>query len=317
MTALIAIKGNVEQATELSDYIESFIIYRQIGDNTANTYRSQLGKFLDNCKNPLSSAYIHHWIESLKDNYAPLTIKSMVETVKGFLQYLNDHDLAHNKAYLQVIYKYEYTGGNHKRVPKNKFMEMLDNCDITTYNGIRDYALLRLLQSTGMRIHEPLKCTIGDIVVYESYDVDERGEYIPLKIPLLSYIQKGNRQAFVSLFPKTYDAIKSYLAMRSDGSNKNAPLFLSHSSNTKGNRVLTQNSAEVMLRKRFNNVGLVGREYSAHSFRYTQAMDVLEQTGDESLASRQLRHLSPKTIQYYVQEIRAKQNAKSMLDLEY
>lgn len=83
------------------------------------------------------------------------------------------------------------------------------------------------------------------------------------------------------------------------------------------NGVLTQNSAEVMLRKRFNNVGLVGREYSAHSFRYTQAMDVLEQTGDESLASRQLRHLSPKTIQYYVQEIRAKQNAKSMLDLEY
>lgn len=315
--ALIALKPIKDADLDLTEFVDSFIRFRQVRDNTANTYRSQLGKFLDMCSNPLLSPHIHHWIEALKEEYAPLTIKSMVETVKGFLEYLDTHDIAHNKAYKQVIFRHEYTGGNHKRIPKNKFHEMLTNCDITTYNGLRDYALLRLLQSTGMRIHEPLKCKISDIIVHDTYDVDEKGEYIPLKIPLLSYVQKGGRQAFVSLFPKTYDAIKAYLSLRADNANRNAPLFLSHSSNTKGVRALSQNSAEVMLRKRFNNAGLVGREYSAHSFRYMQGMDVLEATGDESLASRQLRHLSPKTIQYYVQEVRAKENAKIMMNLEY
>lgn len=295
-----------DKAIELASYIPKFLLFKQVKDNTAQTYYHALNHWLTHCINPMNSASVHAYIERLKESHSMLTIKSNVGVIRDFCKYLNDHDILENKIHGQVQFNYEYRGGNKSIIPDDKFQEMLDTCDLSSVVGLRDYAFLRLLQSTGMRVNEPLNCVVSDI----SAVVHPLGE----KVYLLTYEQKRGYKAIVRLFPKTYDAIMVYRRFRGvDG--ESTPLFMSH--NRSGdNRAYNVKNAEKMIRMRMNAVGLTGSRYTAHSFRYTQAIKALELTGDEHKASQQLRHLSPKTIQYYTADYRAKFLGLSMIDLE-
>lgn len=303
------IKGGLNDKPELNfeSLIDKFILYRQVKPNTANVYRSVLNHFITNCSNPLQSAYVHLYIEDMKKEFSPLTIDRRLTVIKTFCQYLTDHDIIENKVHLQVNYNYEYRGGKKERIDDDKFLEMLDTCDLSSIIGVRDYALLRLLQSTAMRVHEPLSCKVRDVTVAHH----PSGE----KVRLLTYTQKGGHKAVVRLFPKTWEAIDVYLNFRGDR-RADAPLFASHNKRSSEDSHFDKSQAQRMIRLKFNQIGLIGSRYTAHSFRYTQAIKALEATGDEHKASQQLRHLSPKTIQYYTQDYRNRLLGLNMLDLE-
>jgi len=295
-----------DKAIELASYIPKFLLFKQVKDNTAQTYYHALNHYLSNCNSPLNSANVHAYIERLKETHSMLTIKSNVGVIRDFCKYLNDHEVAENKIHGQVQFNYEYRGGNKSVIDDDKFKAMLDTCDLATVVGLRDYAFLRLLQSTGMRVNEPLGCTMEDISMIQH----PLGE----KVYLLSYEQKRGYKAIVRLFPKTYDAIMAYRRFRG-AEPESSPLFMSH--NRSGSKLpYNVKNAEKMIRMRMNAVGLTGSRYTAHSFRYTQAIKALELTGDEHKASQQLRHLSPKTIQYYTADYRAKFLGLNMINLE-
>jgi integrase/recombinase XerC len=308
-TTLTLLKGGlIEPSVSVEgNQIDGFLLYSQVKKGTADNYRNTIKHFLDECPNPTKSASVHLYIEEMKKKYSPLTISRRVTVIKLFCKYLNDFDIAPNKVHLQTNYHYEYRGGTKERIEDDKFQEMLATCDISTVIGLRDYALLRTLQSTAMRLSEPLGCTVGDIKVV----THPSGE----KVRLLEYVQKGDHKAFVRLFDKTWEAIDAYLTGRGD-KRPESPLFASHGQPSQGEEFYLSKNASAMLRTKFNAVGLVGSKYTAHSFRYTQAIKALEATGDEHKASQQLRHLSPKTIQFYTQDYRGRLLGLNMLNLE-
>ena len=295
-----------DEANDLTPYIQTYLLFKQVRDNTSETYTHILEDFLRNCLQPTQSAFVHLYIEEMKKKYSPLTVNRRLVIIKNFCQYLNDHDIVPNKVHLQCQYNYEYRGGTKDCIPDDKFLEMLDLCDVTSVIGLRDLAFLRLLQSSAMRVSEPLNCRIKDIQVVSH----PSGE----KVHLLKYTQKGGYEAFVRLFPKTLEAINAYIAFRGER-RLNDLIFQSHKEQGIGNPWHEKN-AQAMVRQKLNAVGLVGGRYTPHSFRYTQAIKALEVTGDEHKASQQLRHVSPKTIQYYTQDFRGRLLGLNQLNLE-
>lgn len=284
----------------LDDYLD----FLDVLQNTKETYRFHITDFINKCKHPDEPSSVVLYINDLRERCSALTASTRVNIIKSYLRYLNDFEILENKVYLLLKVKTKYRGGSKAVVPKDKLTKMLSKIDRSTLTGMRDYAFIRLLQSTGMRISEPLGCKVADLVIKDG-------------IPLLYFVQKGRKKTCARLFDKTYNAIISYLNAR--GVNKpDDPLFGRYSGDgISGTYVPVGNRAmQLVVKKAFESVGLTGSQYTSHSFRYSKAYDVFTQTGDESKGSAALRHSSPKTIQYYTAQYREELNAINQIDTE-
>jgi len=160
--------------------------------------------------------------------------------------------------------------------------------------GKRDYALIALLITTGLRTVEVERADIDDI--------DEiNGTY------LLYIMGKGrdDKDASVKLSPQVYAILEHYLTERND---QYKPLFISHRGKYKGGRMQTHNIRDVVKRL-LRDIELTSDRYSAHSLRHTTATLALERGANIEEVQQQLRHKDPKTTLIYMHQIRKRKDS--------
>lgn len=288
-------------------YAEEFIAYRQVAKSTGINYLGILKNFIKECSDIYDWKKVQHYINELSAIKNGLTLRTEFNTIRKFLSYLETNEEIKTDFHKLFIKKINYQGGNKDIIPDDKMKEMLEIIDRSTIVGLRDYAYLRLLQSTGMRIGEPLKVRVKDIVsMIDDFGVEHK---------MLIYEQKGGYNTKTKLHPKTYKAIKKYLLNR--GVNKqNEPLFIQHKFNEGKKVPVARNTIQRRLKSLFKAVGLDSSKFTSHSIRYTVAYKVFKETGSEEMASNQLKHLSPKTIQYYTNNFRNDVIALQSIDIE-
>lgn len=140
------------------------------------------------------------------------------------------------------------------------------------YRNLRDRALLEVLFSTGMRIHEALELP-------EAPFVSEKNRTMEMSI-----VGKGDWQRVIFFSPKALEAIKNYLIVKND---EELELF-----------PITSRCAQLMIKRRAKLAGIEKR-VSPHILRHSLATDLLMRGVDVRVVQEFLGHRSISSTQVY------------------
>ena len=144
----------------------------------------------------------------------------------------------------------------------------------------RDYAILMLFLSCGLRVSELVSLNITD--VYDDH---------------LRVIGKGNKERVVFFAEGCREALDDYLAVRDNGKiaeeAKNALFISSH------NKRITARGVEQMVDKKLLMAGLDASRYSPHKLRHTAATLMLKNGVDTRALQEVLGHSNLNTTQIY------------------
>lgn len=167
---------------------------------------------------------------------------------------------------------------------------LLNSIDRSTEAGRRDYAMILLSITAGLRIIEIQRADLGNLETLG-------GEHV-------LYIQgKGHAEAdtYKKLTPEVYDAITDYLTIRHTHDSA-APLFAGIGNRSREQR-LTEPSISRIIKDRLRAAGYDTHRISAHSLRHTSITFLLKAGATIQEAQHHARHASPETTGIYAHNI--------------
>ena len=238
--------------------------------------------------------------EYLKEDHKPTTVQSYLAAVKLFFKWTEQEGFYPNiadrvkGAKIDTEHKKDYL--TTKQVNK-----LLGTIDRSTLKGKRDYAMLSVMVTTGLR-------TIS-IVSANIEDMRTAGD-----ATALFYRGKGHEEkaTYVKLAEPVEDAIRDYLTARgtTDGTE---PLFSSVANRNKGGRMTTRSISRVA-KDSLINVDLISDRLTAHSFRHTAATLNLLNGGTVEETQQLLDHANINTTLIYSHALeRAKNNSEKRI----
>lgn len=181
---------------------------------------------------------------------------------------------------------------NTKRDPlgREEALTVLSSIDRSDEAGKRDYAMILLCITAGLRIIEVQRASVGNMETLA-------GQHV-------LYIQgKGHDEAdtYKKLTPEVHDAIADYLSMRGK-LDSSSPLFAGIGNRSRGKR-LTEPSISRIIKGRLRNAGFDTHRITAHSLRHTSVTFLLESGATLQEAQHHARHASPETTGIYAHNI--------------
>ena len=240
---------------------------------------------------------------------APLTIASYIVSVRRFYEWTESLMIYPNIAKgIKVRGKKQRFKKQH--LPECKCVELLE---YYREKSLRDFAIVNLLLRTGLRTIEIVRADVGDITYKMTSDGQMRR--------VLKVWGKGrdDKEDYVVLTEKSYLPIRDYLESRR-GVKPGDPLFCSNSRQNKGER-LTTKAISGLCKEGLREIGLDGKEFTAHSLRHTTGVEILKKGGTLTDVMRVLRHSSIDTSRIYVEsieeELRLQNSPESLLDCAF
>ena len=237
----------------------------------------------------------------LSSGLSSLTIASYLVVVRKFYEWTESLKIYPNIA-KGIKTPRRKQAFKKQHLTENKSRELLD---YYKEKSLRDFAIVNLLLRTGLRTIEVVRADVGDITF--------KGERRVLKVWGKGHTEKDS---FVVLTDKTYQPIREYLNSRK-GVKSGDPLFTSNSRQNKGER-LTTRTISAICKEGLREIGLDGKEFTAHSLRHTTAVEILKKGGEITDVQRVLRHTSPVTSQIYTEsieeELRLQKSPEALLD---
>lgn len=294
----------IEQNLLTQDLFSRWIAFIDASPKTVEAYTKGIkyfGEYLSVCgiRQPTRETVIAYRDE-LKKNHKPTTVQSYLEAVKLFFQWTEQERLypniaAHIKgAKLDSEYKRDYL--TTKQVSK-----LLDAIDTSTLKGLRDYAVLSLMVTTGLRTISIVRADIGDIrtagdsvaLYYQGKGHEEKADYVKIAEPV-------------------EDAIRKYLVLRGE-TDSSAPLFSSISNRNSGGRMTTRSISRVA-KNHLIEIDLKSDRLTAHSLRHTAATLNLLNGGTVEETKQLLGHANINTTLIYSHALeRAKNDSESRI----
>lgn len=277
------------QPADLEALAGHFIGFLDVAPRSIEAYRASIRMMLAyfNSRNITHPGRedILQYKERLKRDYKPATISLHMTAARlffrwtaqeGFYPNIADHvkgaklDRGHKKDYL--------TSAQVKAV----FSTAAEN----TETSKRDYAILALMVTAGLRCIEVERANIEDLRT--------AGDSVVL------YIQgKGHEEKteYVKIVPQVEKAIREYLKARGENYGK-APLFASTSNNSRGGRITTRSISRIV-KDHMKAAGYDSDRLTAHSLRHTCATLNLLNGGTPQETQQLLRHTSINTTMIY------------------
>ena len=277
------------QPADLEALAGHFIGFLDVAPRSIEAYRASIRMMLAyfNSRNITHPGRedILQYKERLKRDYKPATISLHMTAARlffrwtaqeGFYPNIADHvkgaklDRGHKKDYL--------TSAQVKAV----FSTAAED----TETSKRDYAILALMVTAGLRCIEVERANIEDLRT--------AGDSVVL------YIQgKGHEEKteYVKIVPQVEKAIREYLKARGENYGK-APLFASTSNNSRGGRITTRSISRIV-KDHMKAAGYDSDRLTAHSLRHTCATLNLLNGGTPQETQQLLRHTSINTTMIY------------------
>lgn len=235
----------------------------------------------------------------LKLTKKPSTVHSYMVAVKLFFAWAEDQGIYPNVA---KHIKNVAVPTDFKKDPLtvNQIKDVLFGIDKSTVGGLRDYALILLMVTTGLREISVMSADIGDFNI-KAFDDPETSEVFYKDI--LYYKSKGHddKDLYVIIPPVTKIAIEDYLEARqaNGGSiSRKEPLFTSISNHNNEGR-LTTRSIRRIVSKHFHEADIDMSRISTHSLRHTFATINLKSGGTLEETQKALGHKNINTTMTY------------------
>lgn len=228
--------------------------------------------------------------ESMKETHKPTTVQSYIMAVKQFFRWTEAEGLYPNiadhvkGAKIDNSFKKGYL--TSKQVGK-----LLKTIDRSTPKGLRDYAVLLLMVTTGLRTIEVMRANIEDMQTV----TDLRNE----DFTALFIQGKGHeeRTDYVKVEPPVEEAIKAYLKTRGKLKGKQ-PLFASVAHRNGGERMTTRSISRIA-KENMIEADIESERLTAHSLRHTTAVLNLLNGGTIEETRQLLRHSNINTTLIY------------------
>lgn len=303
MGEIINVNANsIAESQPLNDLLLArWEAYIDVRPKSKETYRKAIKQFLDYLKaNSIAQPTredVINWRESLKADHKPTTIQTYLTAVKLFFRWLEQEGIYANIA--DHVKGVKITAGHKKDYLTSKQShKVLETIETDTEKGYRDYAIVALMLTTGVRTIEVTRAdladlgTIGDstVLFIQGKGRDEKSEY-------------------VKLAPQVETAIRSYLKLRGEASD-NEPLFTSTSRNNYGERMTTR-SIRAIAKNSMVEAGYNSKRLTAHSMRHTAGTLALLNGASMREVQQLLRHTNINTTMIYAHELdRAKNDSE-------
>lgn len=303
----IIIQGNTAIVTRRAitvDFFTSFIEYLDASPKTVETYTRAIRQFFKYVQEKGISQPTREDIiayrEHLKGSHKPTTVQNYIVAVRLFFQWTEQKGLYPNVA--------EHIKGakldkNHKKdyLTSRQVKKVLETAKEESLQGLRDYAILALMFTGGLRTIEVSRANIEDLRIAGDSEV--------------LYLQgKGHEEKtdYIKLIPKVEDAIRVYLKARGT-LDPTEPLFTSTSNNSRGDRISTRTISGIV-KNALKNAGYDSNKLTAHSTRHTAV--TLALMGGQKLEEVQqfARHKNLATTLIYAHNLdRARNNCEATI----
>lgn len=161
--------------------------------------------------------------------------------------------------------------------------KMLNAFDTDTFIGRRNYTILCLLLSTGMRRTEFLNLTMFDVNLQSSF---------------IRVTGKGDKERIIPIGKSLGVILRKYVKSRETYMKKylSVPFFFV----TKTGTQMSKGASDTMFRKLRKDLCLTGKRFSAHTWRHTFAKAFLLNGGDVFTLQELLGHAEVDTTRIYV-----------------
>jgi len=285
---------NTITTTEVN-YEEAFVNYlryeRNMSPETIRAYEKDLHQFLRFFSRgdggpihpaEVTSLQVREFLAHLRDkNYQKTTVVRKLATIRSFYKFLLKKGYVSTNPLLEI-----QTPKVEKRLPHFLAVEevekLLNAPQGTSFQAIRDRAILEVLYSTGLRVSELTGLNVTDI--------DLTGELVKAR-------GKGRRERVMPIGTPAIEAVKRYVDIRSSVGriNESDPdaLFL----NRFGDR-LSSRSIRKILDKYIRVTGL-NEKTSPHTLRHSFATHLLNRGANLRMVQELLGHKHLSTTQIY------------------
>ena len=204
----------IESKTIDNELLKRFLDYLDASEKTVQTYTRALRQFFkflyeNNIKQP-QRADVLAFRDNLKDKgRKPTTIKSYIVAVRLFFQWTNQEGLYPNIADKIKGAKLDHA---HKKdyLTVDQIKDVLNGIDTSTLTGARDYAIIVLMVTGGLRTIEVSRADMDDMrnvgnspaLYIQGKGREEKTEYV--KLPLQVFKAIGR---YREMLTKQYDVL--------------------------------------------------------------------------------------------------------------
>lgn len=291
MHTLTTTKNNLQQTEAIStELFYRFISYLDAKPKTVETYTRalrQLFKYFsfNGITHPQRDDIISFREDLKTSGHKPTTIQSYITATRlffswtaqeGFYPNIADHLKG---AKLNRDFKKDY-------LTSRQVKEILSKVERESIKGLRDYAMLSVMITCGLRDIEVSRANISDI-----RNIGEN---------TVIYIQgkgKEEKTDYIKLNPTVEKAIRVYLSLRGTA-DESEPLFTSTSNNNKDKR-LSVRSISGIVKNRLRCAGYDSPRITAHSLRHTAVTLSLLAGKDITEVQQFARHSNISTTMIY------------------
>ena len=280
--------------TRWTEYIDG-------SERTKATYTANIKRFAawlqDNSITAPTRADIVAYRDELKARLKPATVHGYIVAVKLFFQWTESEGL-----YPNIAQRVKNTSVEmfHKKDPltSKQAGKVLSSIDTEKITGLRDYAIICLMLTTGLRTRSIMLANIGDIK--------------PLgDMTVLYYQGKGHEEKddFVKISAPVEAALKRYLRTREEQAPE-APLFASTAHRNSGER-MTPRSISRIVKNALISAGLESDRLTAHSLRHTAATLAMLNGASLNEVQQLLGHKNINITMVYLHTIERTQNSST------
>lgn len=285
---LIEKSSHLLQMDNFTMYFNRWLLFVDIKSTSIKTYNATIKSFLkylqDNQIIQPTRQDIIIWRDCMiKNGLKANTVKNKIQIIKSFFKWLEYENIYKNIALnikspkISNEYKHDY-------LTENQIKDLLK-----IITNKRDYAIILLMITSGLRIHEIASANINDIKNKNGYKV-------------LYILGKGHetKEDYIIITDFVYSAIMEYLKTRKD---QNESLFISNQIKPISTRQL-----ERIINNYFVKLGIKNERLTAHSLRTTTATMNYKQGATLEEIKTLLRHKSINTTLMYTHLLERENN---------
>ena len=279
---------------DLSTLMEEFLQAQDIGANSKAVYRQGLQRLWswlseNHIVQPDREDILRFKMFLTETGLRPNTVNIYLTATKRFFSYAEGRRAYPNVA-RDIKGIRQSKGHLREALTDSQVSEIINKIDLTAIHGLRDFAAVSLMASTGLRCCSVVAADLRDLV------------YVGKEAKLF-YRGKGHAEKD-QVVVVTEDALRPlqvYLKARSKV-RPEEPLFVSHSDRNNGKRMTTATIRKAV-KDLLREIGIDDPRLSAHSLRHFFATNALANGAHLLAVSRAMGHASIETTQIYLHEL--------------
>ncbi len=218
--------------------------------------------------------------DPMRERLAPRTVNGRVKTMRQIMKYAVAHGYAPFNTALGVQRMVEPDDGI-PALSEEQIDALLYQCNLKTFTGFRDYAIMSLFLDTGLRLRELSTLTV---------------DQIDLKNHCLREVLGKNRKIEnVAVSSQICEVLKQYLIERNCTEVQTNVLFV-----TVDGKPLNRNTIYRMVKEYGSRAGIEDVRVSPHTFRHSLAKHWILNKGDAFSLQKTLRHKDLNMVKRYV-----------------